>query len=237
MTQKYFVRKAGLTLKMHLRFVSCLRESMLSTKSIMRRVVHVAKLSFLMFFFILVGSAVHGAPAEVELPPIEKRIVLGTWLPPSLGGIPCTRSYETVSGKVYDVLRCADGSGGKTGQQIRQLDSRKFRSPTDSKDVFYVLLANGDLSIRDRQGEFRVLSKHTTLWPSAEVKSAPRPLTEDPKTIGLSCYDVGYRFGHTGTSSFRGKKVNPAWDFITPERCRNDPQTQQGVQAGSRAAG
>lgn len=59
---------------------------------------------------------------------------------------------------------------------------------------------------------------------------------EDPKTAGLKCYEVGYRYGHTATSSMNGKKFNPSWAFAIPDRCKNDPDTSRGIQAGTRAA-
>jgi hypothetical protein len=34
----------------------------------------------------------------------------------------------------------------------------------------------------------------------------------------------------------KGKKVNPSWDFATPTRCQNNPETDKGIQAGTRAA-
>lgn len=65
---------------------------------------------------------------------------------------------------------------------------------------------------------------------------AKPPKDEDLKTSGLKCYEVGYRYGHTATSSMNGKKFNPSWDFVIPDRCKNDPDTSKGIQAGTRAA-
>lgn len=59
---------------------------------------------------------------------------------------------------------------------------------------------------------------------------------EDPKTAGLKCHEIGYRYGYTGTSSMNGRKFNPSWDFAVPDRCQNDPETRKGIQAGTRAA-
>ena len=59
-----------------------------------------------------------------------------------------------------------------------------------------MILANGDLSVRDRDGEIDVEPKHAGLWPTAQSKAAQSPKAEDVNPIGLKCYDVGFRYGH-----------------------------------------
>lgn len=60
--------------------------------------------------------------------------------------------------------------------------------------------------------------------------------TEDKKTKGLVCYEVGFRYGYTATNSMNGQKTNPLWDFSIPERCRNIKETDKGILEGTRAA-
>jgi len=181
------------------------------------------------------GTKSFQSPIDGNLPPVEQRQIIGTWLTSSLSG-GCTRSFESVGRKVYVVLRCVDGSGGKSGNELTKVSNEKFISRSSSHGDHYVILANGNLSIRDRDGEIEVESKHVGLWPSSIVKVSSSTKAEDSKTVGLKCYDVGFRYGHTATSSIKGKKTNPAWDFATPERCRNDPDTDKGIQAGTRSA-
>jgi hypothetical protein len=181
------------------------------------------------------GTKSFQSQEEVNLPPVEQRQIIGTWITSSLSGI-CTRSFESVGQKVYSVLRCDDGSGGKSGKELTKVSKEKFISRSSTHGDHYVILANGNLSIRDRDGEVDVESKHADLWPTTKNKVSNLAKIEDAKTVGLKCYDVGFRYGHTATSSMKGKKINPAWDFATPERCRNDPDTDKGIQAGTRAA-
>ena len=181
------------------------------------------------------GTMQYRSPDDVDLPPIEQRKIIGTWLTSSLSGS-CTRSFEGVNRKVYKVVRCSDGSGGNTGQIISQVSSTKFMSSKRSHGDHYVILANGNLSVRDRDGEIEVEPKHVGLWPGTQSKVTRSAKAEDAKTLGLNCYDVGYRYGHTATRSMKGKKVDPSWDFATPERCRQNPETDKGIQAGTRAA-
>lgn len=181
------------------------------------------------------GKLEYRSPDDVDLPPIEQRKIIGTWLtksPPDT----CTRSFEEVRTKVYEVIRCIDGSGGKTGRLVTAASTKKFLSRTSRTGDYYLIQPNGHLSVRDRDGEIGLEPKHASLWPTKQSKSTLQSNAEDAKTKGLTCYDVGYRYGHTATSSMKGKRVNPSWDFATPTRCRDDASTQNGIQAGTRAA-
>lgn len=181
------------------------------------------------------GTKEYRSPHDVDLPPLEQRKIIGTWLTTSISGS-CTRSFESVTGKVYDVLRCSDGGGGNSGRLLTQASPTRFLSRTSSTGDYYVILKNGDLSRRDKQGEIDVEPKHATLWPNAQSKQSKVLNAEEKKTIGLSCFDVGYRYGHTATTSMKGKHVNQSWDFVIPQRCQGDPETRNGIQAGTRAA-
>ena len=88
-----------------------------------------------------------------------------------------------------------------------------------------------------KDGEIDVESSHAGVSPADQGKVAQSPKAEDMKSIGLKCYDVGYRFGHTATSLIKSKKVNPSWNVPIPERCLNDPETDKGILAGTRAVG
>lgn len=187
-------------------------------------------------------AAVHGqgtqqyrSPNDIDLPPLENRHVIGTWLTDSIGGS-CTRSFELVKGTTYTVLRCSDGSGGKEGQVLKKVSAKKSLPRSSTAGDHYVILDNGDLSVRDKQGEIGVEPRHAGLWPGTPSTKKIASKAEDSKTENLSCYNVGYRYGYTGTSSYKGKKVNSAWDFATPDRCKNDPQTIKGIQAGTHSA-
>jgi hypothetical protein len=178
-------------------------------------------------------------PNDVDLPPLEKRKVIGTWLTKAIDGS-CTRSFEVVNKKVYRVGRCSDGSGGKTGQEITQVSAKKFLSPTSTTGDYYVILENGDLSIRDKDGENTIEPKHVGVFPTAQSKPVPQSKIENSKTVGLTCYDIGYRSGNSAASSMKGKHIDPASDFAVPERCKIgseiNPDAVRGISAGTRAA-
>lgn len=177
--------------------------------------------------------------SDVSLPPLSERKVLGTWKVASVVlAVECTRSFEQVAAKFYDVLRCSDGSGGNDGVLLTRAGASKFLSTANAGD-YYVILQSGDLSVRDRQGEVDVLPKHAGLQnTAASVTHATLPAApiEDRKTVGLDCFTVGYRFGFTGTRAAHGKSTNPAWDFATPARCKSDGQVALGIKAGTKAA-
>ena len=173
---------------------------------------------------------------DVTLPPVSARKILGTWVTNALPPAACTRSFEQVAGKVYDVVRCSDGSGGEDGRQVTRVNASKFVSRTSTSGDHYVILQNGDLSVRDKQGEVGVEPKQAGLWPAKPGKEPLVATAEDRKTLGLECYVIGYRYGYVGTRSMKGRSVDPAWDFATPARCNADPQTQRGIKAGTQAA-
>jgi hypothetical protein len=181
------------------------------------------------------GKAQYRSPNNVDLPPPGQRKVIGTWLTSSISGS-CTRSFEKVNSKVYDVMRCSDGSGGDTGRLLTQSSPTKFLSRTSTAGDHYVILKNGNLSIRDKDGEIGIEPKHVDLWPKAASKPPKSQQTEDPKTAGLACFDIGYRYGHTATAAMKGKRVNPSWDFAVPDRCKNELATKNGIRAGTSAA-
>lgn len=81
-----------------------------------------------------------------------------------------------------------------------------------------------------------LLPKPGSTTPTSSPSPTPSFTGEDSKTSGLNCYDIGYRYGHTATSTMNGKQFNPGWDFAVPERCHNDPAYANGIQAGTKAA-
>ncbi|QBB72107.1 hypothetical protein ELE36_17995 [Pseudolysobacter antarcticus] len=142
-----------------------------------------------------------------------------------------------MNSRVYEVLRCADGSGGKNGTQVSQVSANKFMSlHSVSNGDYYLILSDGNLSRRDKDGEIDVEQRTKELWPVTQSKSTKPKNVEDPKTVGLKCYDIGYRYAFASTSSMKGKKVNPAENFSVPERCRNDSNTDKGIEDGAKAA-
>ncbi len=121
----------------------------------------------LLLFVLLALNAASGAqdkkqyraPNDVDLPPLQQRKVIGTWITSSVSGT-CTRSFEGVKRRVFQVIRCDDGSGGKTGQLLTQVSSTKFLPQANAHGDHYVILPSGDLSVRDRDGEIDVEPKH-----------------------------------------------------------------------------
>lgn len=69
-----------------------------------------------------------------------------------------------------------------------------------------------------------------------DTKGTTQIHREDAKTSGLKCFEIGYRYGYTATKTMKGMQYDPAWDFSVPDRCRNDPETNDGIQAGTRSA-
>ena len=111
------------------------------------------------------GTMTFRGPDEVDLPPTEQRVIVGTWLE-WIGSTTCTKRIEKVKTKLYMVLRCADGSGGKTGNELVKVSATKFRPKAASRyGDYYVIFAGGELGVYDTQGPIATLPKHPRLWP------------------------------------------------------------------------
>lgn len=101
---------------------------------------------------------------QVDLPPIAQRKVLGTWLRSGLG-TSYTMSFERANSKVFRVDRYPGGEGGGTGSELQQTNAKTFLRVGRSTGDNYVILSNGNLSVRDVDGEIEQLRPHKTLFP------------------------------------------------------------------------
>ena len=111
------------------------------------------------------SAGTYRSPDDVDLPPIEQRQVVGTWLE-VVGKTSCTKGIERVKAKYYRVLRCQDGSGGTTGTELTKTSSTKYRPTAGSSNGdYYVIDSGGDLGVYDNQGIIDTLPKHSKLWP------------------------------------------------------------------------
>ena len=59
---------------------------------------------------------------------------------------------------------------------------------------------------------------------------------EEKLTRGLSCFEIGYRFGKCATEAMSGRVCSPKEDVIVPDRCKDKEETKRGVEAGVRVA-
>lgn len=89
---------------------------------------------------------------------------------------------------------------------------------------------------------FRCLFRWKDREPAAARKAGEDAMArmaaggESPITRGHSCETLGFRYGHTATSTMLGKQPKIGWDFIMPQRCQNNASAEAGIKAGTRAA-
>lgn len=79
-------------------------------------------------------------------------------------------------------------------------------------------------------------------WGTARAKKTVQDVEkkivkedEKPLTLGHSCNTLGFRYGYTAASAMLGEKPKAGWDFVMPERCKNDMGTELGIKAGANA--
>ena len=89
---------------------------------------------------------------------------------------------------------------------------------------------------------FRCLFRWKDQEPEAARRTAQEAVQsmaaggETPLTKGHSCNTLGYRYGHTATSTMLGKETKFGWDFVMPDRCKNVTATEVGIKAGTKVA-
>jgi len=89
---------------------------------------------------------------------------------------------------------------------------------------------------------FRCLFRWKDQEPDAARKTAQEAMGrmaaggESPLTRGHSCNTLGYRYGHTATSTMLGRQPKVGWDFVMPDRCKNSASTEAGIRAGTKDA-
>jgi hypothetical protein len=103
---------------------------------------------------------------EVTLPQMSQRKVLGTWMPRKLMGATCNRSFEEVKGRVYEVTRCSDCGGGKTGTLLVKSSGGTLTRPARRNGEYFKILPNGDLGSYDQDGLIDNYPKLSGLWPT-----------------------------------------------------------------------
>lgn len=202
------------------------------------------RISTLLYCLLL--SRIVCAQEDAPLPPAKQRQVIGNWLLPSFGGVPCAFSFESSGSKVYAITRCANGEGGLTGRLVKRVGPSKFVVQGDAQGSYRQILADGDLSFRDAKGEIHRIARYDDLWPPLsargklitppEARSIPMPNeaggAEGEKTKGLSCGVVGFRYGFVAGLAMLGKKPKPEWDFVAPVRCRQTPEFGDSLKRG-----
>lgn len=88
---------------------------------------------------------------------------------------------------------------------------------------------------------FRCLTRLIDIQPKTAKKTVQdvekKIVAEDekPLTLGHSCNTLGFRYGYTAASAMFGEKPKAGWDFVMPERCKNDMGTELGIKAGANA--
>lgn len=78
--------------------------------------------------------------------------------------------------------------------------------------------------------------------PAAAKKAAQAAIAEmaaggeSPLTKGHNCKTLGFRYGDTATRAMLGRKPNLGWDFVMPERCKNNSITDAAIKDGVKNA-
>lgn len=155
---------------------------------------------------------------------------IGEWRYPFGGD--CVSIQERSGGFIELYRSCDNPNEAPAITKLKKIGEQSYKQEISPRPKWhYRIDRNGNLEIRDSQGVVNTLVARST----TQVPSAAKIATE-AKTRGLSCTEIGYRYGYTAAKSLRGEVVDPAWDFVVPVRCRNLSETTQAISAGTKAA-
>lgn len=135
-------------------------------------------------------------------------------------GVASNISIYTSNGSYY-LKQVFDRDGSKLVEKLKK-SGNKYTKP-GSQD-YYIIDSDGTFKCFDRQG----------LVYEASPVNRPKVASSDP-TSGLSCYDIGVKYGRCATLSMKGKACSPKDDIAVPERCRGNADTQRGIAAGTKS--
>jgi hypothetical protein len=135
---------------------------------------------------------------------------------------------------------CSDNDYATFKRYDAYLDSNPNMADDLARSNFAARVGMRPAALKDLY--FRCLFRWKDSEPAASRKvgeDAMAQMTtggESPLTRGHTCETLGFRYGHTAASTLLGKRPKVGWDFVMPQRCKNNASTEAGIKAGTRAA-
>lgn len=155
---------------------------------------------------------------------------LGEWAALLRGS--CLQIERVEAGYIEVYKSCPANGKDPIRSPLIKIGPKSFRLDERPKPKWhYQITASGQLEVRDSEGVVNTLNR-VTHAPQYESK---RDDLDSPKTIGLSCYQLGYRYAYVAVRTIRNLSIDPNWDFSTPKRCRDKQDTVEGIKAGTKA--
>lgn len=136
--------------------------------------------------------------------------------------------------------QCSDREYATFKKYDAFLDANPSLSDDQARATFAARVGMRPAALKDLY--FRCLFRWKDQEPEAARRTAREAMEsmaaggESPITKGHSCNTLGYRYGHTATSTMLGKEPKLGWDFVMPDRCKNVATTEAGIRAGTKAA-
>ncbi len=144
---------------------------------------------------------------------------IGKWKDDGPGGIGTDITIYKSDGTYH--LKQIFRDGSKSDKKVKKAGSKYIQYGADD---YYVIDKSGVLKCYDRQG----------LVFEARSVNQPKGVERDTSG-GLSCYELGVKYGRCATLSMKGKACNSSDDIVIPTRCRGSAETQRGIEAGTRS--
>jgi hypothetical protein len=135
--------------------------------------------------------------------------------------------------------QCTDGEYSTFKKYDSYLDANPNMDDDRARSNFAARAGMRPAALKDLY--FRCLQRWAAGEPEQVKKVAQEASVrmaaggETPLTLGHSCKTLGYRYGHTATSTMLGRQPNIGWDFSMPERCKNKSSTEAGITEGTKA--
>jgi hypothetical protein len=137
-------------------------------------------------------------------------------------GLPSTITIYSSEGIYYFKQVYDDKSFSNLNVKLKKVGNKFIMENSPTGD--YCLINSNTLKCYDNSG---------LTFEASPIKTLNKPLAEP--TAGLSCYEIGVKFGRCGTLSLKGKACSPDDDIVVPERCRGKADTNKGIYDGTKS--
>jgi hypothetical protein len=143
---------------------------------------------------------------------------IGAWRDESPG---LSSTITIIKNKNTYTINTKLDSGGEVDNELKKTGNKYLRIGFSD---YYIIDKDGYLNCYDDQG---LIYQANPIGKLSIHTSYP--------TDGLSCYEIGVKFGRCATLSMKGKACAPSDDVITPERCRNNEEFKKGILIGTKS--
>ena len=124
-----------------------------------------------------------------------------------------SRNAPEVLGEIRSLIKSED-------YKAALLQTEKYMA-SGNKEIIYL-----HSIVKDKIEEEKKKDAYASKYDSGD---------EDFSTKGLSCYEIGYKYGKCATLVLKGGSCSASDDIVVPKRCRGVPEKDRGIVDGTKS--